>query len=194
MEVPESILTPTYMFMLTDRPDQQGRQRRLVFVGRYGDTRAWEYPLTVDPDTLAVEVMTKCEFRPGANSRFSIHEGNIYWTYNNWVGTDHNNKPRLLGTGFPDFRRREVASDLYEGHCQSHAVLFYDSKVHVVSNDWRVAPAVDQPFRELRGEVPGAHGGTPQILYRSNHYGLILEQESGRLHQVDFVGEKAPDG
>ena len=47
---------------------------------------------------------------------------------------------------------------------------------------------------ELRGEVPGAHGVNPQILYRSNHYGLILEQESGRLHQVEFVAEKAPGG
>lgn len=182
--------SPMYMFMLSS-PDDGERQQRRIFIGRYGDVRAWNSPLLVDPDTLDVSVFTSCQIRPGSNSRFGLDGQSMYWCRPTWRTGRESSNPDMYRVGFHEFTQQKVASNFYSGRSQSHAVLFHDGQVHVVSNDWRVAPSIDGPFRKLRGAVPGARGINPQTIFRSNHYGLVLQEEQrNRMYAIRFRADK----
>jgi hypothetical protein len=178
---------PAYMFTLTGEPDAAGNRPQRVIIGRECQSAdVWYHPLLVNPESLAVEVLAD-KVDPAEPEGFAVHAGALHWP---WPArkdaSDPNTSPSLWKVGFPNFTRTRVAEHVYEGRAQRFAIAFDGPQVHVVGDRWFTARALGEPFRPLPGPLPGPGFAQQPVLWRSNHYGWLLQlKHSRRVYQVE---------
>ena len=178
------------MVTLRDRKDPA---KKRVLLGRSIRDVTGSHPLLIDPEKRAVTVLGE-----GVGDVVS-HDGAAYWVgvRRAWREKKRMIRVSLARMGFPDFKAQVVFRDRELSPEDGHVKLaFHGGKIHVVGQNWWVAPDFKSPFRRLAGHPSyvrrgmGPWGNIPgrpylRRLCRSSHYGLILIG-AGRVFQVNF--------